>query len=221
VDNEVNMSVRGERWLGHGQDCQTFIALELGTGVGMGIVIGGEVHRGRAGAAGEVGFLPLGGDPFDQLSRQRGAYEQICCSEALMRRYVEAGGQARTIADLFRGAENGDGAARQALGDHARLVALGLSAIASVLDPEVVVLGGIIGAQPGLLEPVRHELDRLMLTPPRVETTALGNRATLMGAVATALSHAHEELFGEPTIPVPHEQPSLEPAAAPDGGTAP
>lgn len=214
VDNEVNMSVRAERWLGHGRDCETFIALELGTGVGMGIVIGGEVHRGSAGAAGEVGFLPLGGgDPFNQFSRQRGAYEQACCGDALMRRYVEAGGQARTVADLFRAAEDSDDVARQAVGDHARLVALGLSAITSVLDPEVIVLGGIIGAEPGLLEPVRQELDRLMLTPPRVETTALGNRATLIGAVATALGQVHEELFGEPSIPVPNEPPGRESAA--------
>jgi glucokinase len=204
VDNEVNMSVLGERWLGHGRDCGNFIALELGTGVGLGLVLEGQIYRGFGGAAGEVAFLPLGGDPFDRSSQRRGVYENACCGAALLRRYAEAGGQATTVPALFDAAAAGDRIAHDALDEQARLVALGLTAATSLLDPELVVLGGGIGSRPELLEPVRHWLGRLVATPPRVETSALGNRATLVGAVAAALTSAHQSLFGAPgTIPQP------------------
>lgn len=205
VDNEVNMSVLAEHWLGHGRGCRDVLVFEAGTGVGTGVLLDGEIRRGSTGAAGEIAFLPLGGDPFDRAAQRRGVFESAACGDALLRRYAEAGGQARTARELFAAAAAGEPVAVAAVDEEARLLALGISATAAVLDPELVVLGGGIGARPELLEPVRRWLSRLMATPPRVETSAFGNRATMVGALATALRAAHQELLGDPVLlPAPH-----------------
>lgn len=205
VDNEVNMSVLAEHWLGHGRGCRDVLVFEAGTGVGTGVLLDGEIRRGSTGAAGEIAFLPIGGDPFDREAQRRGVFENAACGEALLRRYTEAGGTAGTARELFAAAAADEPVARAAVDEEARLLALGISATVAVLDPELVVLGGGIGARPELLEPVRHWLSRLMARPPRVESSAFGNRATMVGALATALHAAHRQLLGDPVVlPAPH-----------------
>ena len=59
-ENDVNLATLGERWRGLGKDVDGFVYLHVGTGVGMGLVLNGQLFRGSSGAAGEVGYLPLG-----------------------------------------------------------------------------------------------------------------------------------------------------------------
>lgn len=205
VDNEVNMSAIAEQWLGHGRGCRNVLVFEVGTGVGTGIMLDGEIRRGWTGAAGEVAFLPIGGDPFDREAQRRGVFESATCADAMLRRYADAGGQATTARELFAAVAAGEPLAREVLEEEARLLALGIRATVAVLDPEVIVLGGGIGARPELLEPVRRWLAALMEHPPRVETSAFGHRATLVGALSTALRAAHQNLFGDPVVlPTPN-----------------
>lgn len=217
IDNEVNLSVLGEQWQGHGQGCRDFLFFNIGTGCGMGVVLDDEIHRGSTGAAGELAFLPLGGDPYNKEEQTRGVYENQVGAPALLRRYAEAGGTADDVPALFAAAANGEPRAQEALEEQARLLALGIAAAASLLDPELVVLGGGIGTRTELLDPVRRWLDRLTSRPPRLRTSALGNRAALVGALAAALAAAHENLFGAPvrrgSLPIP--QPAATPAAGP------
>jgi glucokinase len=200
ADNEVNMSVLAEQWVGHGRGCRNVLVFEVGTGVGTGILLDGEIRRGSHGAAGEVAFLPLGGDPFDRAAQRRGVFESATCSDALLQRYADAGGHASTAREVFESASAAEPLALATVDEEARLLALGISATVAVLDPELVVLGGGIGARPELLEPVRRWLGLLMATPPRVETSAFGNRATMVGALAAALRSAHRSLFGDPVV---------------------
>src|SRR6266511_3133616 len=65
VENDVNLAAVGEQWKGHGHGVRNFGFLSVGTGVGMGLVLGGELYRGSSGAAGEVAYLPVGADPYD------------------------------------------------------------------------------------------------------------------------------------------------------------
>lgn len=216
VDNEVNMSVLGEQWQGHGRGRRDFLMFNVGTGVGMGIVLDGEIRRGARGASGELAFLPIGADPFDPASHGRGAYETAAGGIALLRRYVEGGGRAASVIEIFDAAAAGDELARAALDEQARLVAMGIAASASLLDPELVVLGGGIGSRVELLEPVHSWLARLMTAPVPVETSALGNRAALVGSVAAALKAAHQERFGSPLVvgSMPIPQPATSPSTA-------
>src|SRR5581483_1720586 len=75
-ENDVNLATVGEQWHGLGKGVQNFVYLHVGTGVGMGLVLSGELYRGAGGAAGEIGYLPLAAaDPHDPANRRRGALE--------------------------------------------------------------------------------------------------------------------------------------------------
>jgi len=74
-ENDVNLEALGERWLGLGKGVEDFVYLHVGTGVGAGMVVRGELYRGATGAAGEVGYLPVAGDPKDPERRRRGALD--------------------------------------------------------------------------------------------------------------------------------------------------
>ena len=86
LENDVNLAALGEQWHGLGKGVDDYVYLHLGTGVGLGIVIGGELHRGHSGAAGEVGYLPLvGTDPVQPRSRRRGALDEMAGASARRR----------------------------------------------------------------------------------------------------------------------------------------
>ncbi|MGZ4131914.1 MAG: ROK family protein [Actinomycetota bacterium] len=196
-ENDVNLAALGERWKGLGSDVEDFVYLHVGTGVGMGIVVNGALYRGAHGAAGEVGYLPLVEDPHAAKSRRRGTLEGALGSAAV----IEAGRRQGlpgplTVDRLFAAAARGDVAAGRAVATIAERVALAISAIAPVLDPELVILGGGTGRHGDvLLGPVRAELHALSPFAPRVEVSPLAEDAELIGAVSFALEAAQDQLF--------------------------
>jgi glucokinase len=213
LDNDVNMAALGEHWQGHGKGVDDFAFIALGTGIGMGVIVDGDLRRGARGAAGEISYLPLGADPFDPATHLHGALEEQASGVGLVRRYLEltGGGQPdrhRSPA-VFAAAREGDQAAAQAIDEQARLVALAACAVAAVIDPALVVLGGGIGSQPELRDGVRTWLDRLMTNPTPVQTSVLAERASVVGAIGVALRAAHRSLFapattiGAPALPAP------------------
>lgn len=197
LDNDVNMAVLGEHWQGLGQDATDFVFIAIGTGIGMGLVVDDEIRRGARGAAGEIGYLPIGTDPLDPANQVKGPFEEAAGGAGIIRRYQEAGGaEGTTVQEVFAAAAAGDPVAVHAVDDEGRLIAQAVTSVASVLDPELVVLGGGIGSRAELLEPVQRWLGRFMRTPVEVRTSQLGHRASLVGALSVALRHAHETLFG-------------------------
>jgi predicted NBD/HSP70 family sugar kinase len=207
LENDVNMAALGEQWQGLGRGVDDFAFLALGTGIGMGIVVDGELRRGARGAAGEISYLPLGADPLDPATHLHGALEEAASGVALVRRYAELAGQGdadrRRAPEVFAAAAAGDTAALTAIDELARTVALATAAVAAVVDPALVVLGGGIGSQPELLDGVRRWLARIMGVPVRVEISVLGDRASLVGATGVALRAAHRALFGAEPIGAP------------------
>jgi predicted NBD/HSP70 family sugar kinase len=172
----------------------------MGTGVGLGIVSDGQVVRGARGAAGEIAWLPLGGDPFDSRNFRAGTLEGAISSGALLQRYRGHGGPADAdMIALFDGFNRGEEAAMLVLDEAARTLATAIVAIQAILDPEAVVFGGSIGARPELLALVRAQLQRCMAEPLLVEASQLGARAGLMGAVGMAVDHFHETIFHDHT----------------------
>jgi predicted NBD/HSP70 family sugar kinase len=175
-ENDLNLAALAEQ---RDRAVDDLVFIGVGTGVGMGIVAGGRLLRGAAGAAGELGQLPTGdhvvADP-DEL----GPLEAIAGGAGLAARW--GGGSAR---DVFAAAEQGDERARLLLGDQARALATAVRAVQALLDPGLIVLGGGIGCRAGVAERVRAALG----TPaPRLEVTRLGEDAGLLGAVALALN---------------------------------
>jgi predicted NBD/HSP70 family sugar kinase len=197
VENDVNLAAVGERWKGLGRGMRDFGFLSIGTGVGMGLVLGGALYRGSRGAAGEVGYLPIGGDPRDPQVRRRGAFEEVTNAAGVVRTAREAGMTGPlTPKKVFALARRGDLTACEVVATEARRLALGLAVVVAVVDLELVVLGGGVGGNGDLLlEPLERELRALSPLRPRLAASALGEDAVLQGAVATALAAAQDWLF--------------------------
>jgi predicted NBD/HSP70 family sugar kinase len=194
----VNLAALGESRFGAARGIDTFVYLHVGTGVGMGILLGGQLYRGATGAAGEVGYLPLAaGDPLDPKTRRRGALESAIGAAAIVREGRAAGlSGIGTAADVIGAARADDARALGVVQTLATRIGLALAATAAVLDPALVVLGGGVGRNGDLLlEPVRRSLASISPIRPRIEVSELGQDAELLGAVAMGLVVAQDRLF--------------------------
>src|SRR6266581_2463037 len=196
IENDVNLAAIGEHWRGNSRKARTFAFVALGTGIGMGIFADGHLIRGARGAAGEVAYLPLGGDPYDARGQRVGTLETAVGSAGIIERYTGLGGPSgSTVRDVFDRLET-DEAARITIDEVGRIVTTAILAVHSILDPEIIVMGGSIGARPELKLRIDANLGRCTREPVRIELSALGNRATLIGAIGSAIDHVHRSLFG-------------------------
>jgi predicted NBD/HSP70 family sugar kinase len=204
VENDANLAALGESAFGQGRDVRTFAFLTVGTGVGMGVVVDGRLYRGAHGVAGEIGFLPLGADGTPGAPSaehpdaiRRGLLEQAAAADGVVRTAQALGmAQASSAQRIFTEARAGDPVARSVVELEGQRIALVVAAITAVLDPELVVLGGGIGHNLDLLrEPLTQRLHALTPLRPRIVASELGADAVLLGAVATALDLAREQVF--------------------------
>lgn len=197
IENDVNLAAIGEQWQGCCREVRNFAFIAMGTGIGMGLVLDGRLVRGASGAAGEIAFLPIGGDAFDSRGRLHGPFETAIGSVAMLQRYHGFGGRvAEDVRGVFSQLAQGEEAAIATLDETARVLVQGLMAIRAVVDPELIVLGGSIGVREELITRLRQLCARHLGGALRIEPSALGSRATLIGAVGTALSRIHDSLFG-------------------------
>ncbi len=194
LENDVNLAAVGERWAGVARGVDDFAFLSVGTGMGMGLVLGGELHRGNHGAAGEVDWA-LAGLAEDVDPSADGV-------AALAARVAPAGSTGTSLAPpydaraVFAAARRGDPLGRTVVEEVARRIAAHIAPIAAVADPALVVLGGGLGANGDLLlTPVRRLLAEWIPYPPRVEISSLGEAAVLMGALAVGLRSALDNVF--------------------------
>jgi len=201
VDNDANLAALAERWRGHCGDSENFVVILAGERLGAGLVEGGRVLHGSRGAAGEMAFLDhvegvgsaIGIAP---LAREWGADE--------VRRAVSAGAAPGILVDLsssdpetvtaemvFDAAHRDDPAAvaiLERLGDRfARIVAT----LASLLNPEIVVIAGAVAqASQLIVATIQEQLPRYTVVPPTILASDLGSEIVSIGAVRTALDYA-------------------------------
>ncbi|MGI5489415.1 ROK family protein [Microtetraspora malaysiensis] len=189
LENDVNLAAVAEQRFGACADVGDFVLLGVGVGLGAGIVLGGRLHRGFAGGAGEVGFLP---HPATELG-----------TEVLGARRIAEQARAAGIAgrpsprELFERARGGDEKALAVVDATARRIAHVAASIALVIEPELFVLGGAVGANADLLlGRVRDHLARdAAPLPIRVIASGVPDDAVLRGAVWLARHHARERAF--------------------------
>lgn len=196
IENDVNLAAIGEHWRGSSRGERNFVFVAIGTGIGMGIFCDGQLIRGARGAAGEIAYLPVGGDPFDARGHTLGTLESAIGSAAISDRYAGLGGPAGTPVRAIFDSLPEDARASLALDETARTIAAALLAVHAVLDPQRVVLGGSIGARIELKERIDVYLARCMPQPVPLVVSALGSRATLIGAIGSAIDGVHHALFG-------------------------
>jgi predicted NBD/HSP70 family sugar kinase len=197
-ENDVNLAALAERAHGHGRNVSSFVFLSVGTGIGMALVIDGQLYRGAHGAAGEIAYMPLGmGDPHDPANRRRGAFEEAAAAAGVVRIARTLGMRPPLSPEkIFTAARRANPLALRVVEAEAARLALAIATVTPVLDPELVILGGGIGRNGDLLlEPIERELRQLLPFRPRVLVSALGEDAVLRGAVATALDVARDRVF--------------------------
>ncbi|HET8874589.1 MAG TPA: ROK family transcriptional regulator [Gaiellaceae bacterium] len=194
VENDINLAALGEQWRGVARGVDDFAFLSIGTGMGAGLVLGGELHRGRNGAAGEVDYALAGlPDDVDPCA------EAVSPLAARLARNVD-GGTALSAPygapAVFAAARQSDRLARSVVEELARRIALHIAPIAAVADVALIVLGGGLGSNGDLLlDPVREHLAAWMPYPPQVEVSSLGEAAVLTGALAVGLRSALDNVF--------------------------
>jgi predicted NBD/HSP70 family sugar kinase len=201
VDNNVNLAAVGEKWFGLARGISTTVYIGIGAGIGMGIIIDDELVRGAHGAAGEIGYLPLVGDPFDPRHRLHGGLEDEVAAAGVLAAYQQRSGSAAggpsSAHEVFELATDGDAVAGTVVDHVASLIGAAIATVCAILDPELVVLGGGIGANPLLLRPVRGAAAALVPITARIETSLLGDTAALQGAIALALQAARAQLLSQ------------------------
>ncbi len=186
VYNDMQLAAVAEHWCGAGREASDVVYVHVGRRIGTGLLIGGKPHRGRDGAAGEIGLwraLPWEG-AFDELVGEDSA---DALSEA---------GQGDAVQRLFERAKLGDAAAAERIDQFTRRLVTGIAPVIVTINPELVIIGGGISAAG---EAIRQPIDRRMpgetAFPPRVVCSLLGDRSSAIGAMRMALNRAEEALF--------------------------
>jgi glucokinase len=200
VENDVNLAVLGEHWRGAARGHDTCAFVFVGTGIGAGILIGGELHRGHHYMAGEIGVMCMGPQYVDVDYGERGCFETLAGLHGLAERWPQASRQdpAGWVAGLFEAAIGGDRRARKVVDDTARLIAIAVANVAAVVDPTLIVLGGALFAQAeSLVHDVRKLVERIYPSPIEIVPSALGKDAPLSGSLLMAANDARERLRHE------------------------
>jgi len=200
VENDVNLAVLGERWQGAARGHDTCAFITVGTGIGAGVVVNGDLHRGHHSLAGEIGLMCMGPQFVDRDFGERGCLETLAGLQALARRWPRAarGDPESWLSDLFEAAERGERAAQRAVGEAARLIGIATANLSLVIDPSLVVLGGaMVTHGPALVREVRRVVERLVPTPTDIVVSGLGKEAPLWGSLLIADREARARLRQE------------------------
>ena len=201
--NDANVAALGEFWKGGGQGTQNMVFVTLGTGVGGGIVVGGQLLHGAHGSGAEIGHLVLNREETDVCGcGKRGCVEQYCSATGIVRmahKALEASNEFSTLRqhhpltckDIFDCGKAGDHLAGQVLEQYYAYLGEFLANICDVIDPEAVVLGGGVSkAGQMLLDGVRPHFDRWVFhaaSGARFALASLGNDAGAYGAFKLAV----------------------------------
>ena len=200
-EHDINLAAVGELAQGAAIGMETFVFLFLDRGVGMGLVLNGELFTGHSGFAGEVGFLSFGADPLATAKSERGTLEEQISTENLQvvftklkSKYGTTLGAKPSVDQIILAADSGDDLARAVLDQWLEPIALLLLSITSILNPEAIILGGALGLSSYLRTIVHNQIEPRLPFHVEIIQSSLGKRATILGAVATALTNARSNL---------------------------
>ncbi len=209
VEYDGHTAVLGEWWQGAAQGYQSVAMIIAGTGIGGGLIVDGRLYRGRDRLAGAAGWFALTTDAgaADPRGQSIGHWESLAAGPGIARRaaallptypgsrlnQVPAG--QLTARSVFEAARQGDPLASQVVLETGRLIGLGVANVVSLVNPEIVVLGGSVGRQPELLplvqEVVTHWAQPISAGAVKLAASRLGADAGLYGAAYAAWLRAH------------------------------
>ena len=223
IENDVNLAAMAERADGAAAGADDFVLVWLGVGLGLATILDGRLHRGTAGAAGEIGYLPVHGAPLhtDLRHPASGGFQSLAGGNVVRQLAAGHGFTAPTPAEAVRAAvsaadrdprDNGDprdnredsaDRAEAFLGELAHRVAVGVASVCVVLDPGLVVLGGEVGRAGGtaLADRVAAAVASIWPSRPRVVPTAVPGEPVLRGAMLAAVAQARSALLASVADP--------------------
>ena len=222
IENDVNLAAMAERADGAAASADDFVLVWLGVGLGLATILGGRLHRGTAGAAGEIGYLPVHGAPLhtDLRHPASGGFQSLAGGNVVRELAAGHGFTAPTPAEAVRAAvsaashgdashgdaSHGDGSSDRAeafLGELAHRVAVGVASVCVVLDPGLVVLGGEVGRAGGtvLADRVAAAVASIWPSRPRVVPTGVPGEPVLRGAMLAAVARARSALLASVADP--------------------
>ena len=219
IENDVNLAAMAERADGAAADGDDFVLVWLGVGLGLATILGGQLHRGTAGAAGEIGYLPVHGAPLHTDIRHpaSGGFQSLAGGSAVRELAAKYGFAAQTPAEAVRAAlaganraalvgpnrAGGVNGAEAFLNELAHRVAVGVASVCVVLDPGLVVLGGEVGRAGGtaLADRVAAAVASIWPSRPRVVPTAVPGEPVLRGAMLAAVAQARAGLLASVADP--------------------
>ncbi len=206
VENDTNLAAVGEYRRGAAVGVENFVFIAIGTGVGAGVFLRGQLHHGAQWCAGEIGYFGVSGQERKPMQlRRTGQLEGMIGGGGVEQHWLgllekhptpanaELG---RLRADqIFDLARDGDPLARETLTFAAGLIADTVADLSLLLNPELVVLGGGIGAHPELCRATATLVERHEFAKPQLRSSALGTRAQLFGAISLSIAAATASLL--------------------------
>jgi predicted NBD/HSP70 family sugar kinase len=195
VDNDVNIMARGEHWV-HWRDTEHLLLVKVGTGIGCGIVAGGEIHHGARGAAGDIGHIrATASEEVVCRCGNVGCLEAVAGGQALAERLAAGGAETANSRDVVALVGAGDATAMRMVRDAGRTLGEVLAGTVNFFNPAVIVIGGDIAeAHAQLLAGVREGIFSRSLALAtrdlRIVPCRLGDRAGITGAAMMSIDHA-------------------------------
>ncbi|NUG67444.1 ROK family glucokinase [Lactobacillus mellis] len=208
VENDANVAALGERWLGAGKNTDNVAFVTLGTGVGGGIIINGQIVHGQGGSAGEIGHMTINPQGYRCTCGKRGCLETVASATGIVhvaRDYAQeyAGdselkasldnGDDLTAKDVFDLAKQNDPLALKVTHAVCDQLGLALSIVAVTINPQYIIIGGgVSNAGDFLLQRVQESYNRYVFSSVKKTTTltlaTLGNEAGVIGAASLILN---------------------------------
>jgi glucokinase len=206
VENDTNLAALGEHWRGAARGIENFVFIALGTGVGAGIFLRGQLHHGAQWSAGEIGYFGVGSKKRETMKvREMGQLEQAIGGHGieeewlrvLQRSAVTSNREftplkATQVLDL---AKDGDRSAIEVVRYTARILADAIADISLLLNPEMIVLGGGVGSHQELCAATEKLIQRHEFAQPILRSSGLGTQAQLHGAISLGLGAVEAEVL--------------------------
>ena len=202
VENDANLGALAEHVWGAGRGADDVAYIKASSGIGAGLVLGGRLHRGVGGTAGEIGHTHFRDDGEICRCGNRGCLETFARADVISSSVSAGRGRQLTIADVIELARQGDPPAQRVIADAGRQIGVGVATLCNLLNPQRVVLGGELSAAGDvLLQPLVDSLDRYAIPTAAADAEVvigeLGKRAEVMGALALVLSEPARGMAGE------------------------
>lgn len=197
VENDVNCVGLAESWIGKGKDAKSLFCLTIGTGIGGSYIIDNQLHSGHSYSGGEIGYIPIEGSQFEELASTRTLIRNVAKRKGIADKEING-------KDIFELALTGDNVCIEEINQLVYYLSKGISTIAYMMNPEMIVIGGGIANQkdylyPLIMKQLEKDLIPALLDKTKIEIAGNLNNAGMIGALRHFLTQESMQPFNRIT----------------------